>query len=283
MRRTIGAALIAWCAAFGIVATAAAEPIGYMQRPAGGEFYAVDLGTATATQVGSTVDLRGLAVAPDGTLYGVGFAENAHLWTVNKTNGSATDVGPLGYSQVGAGLSFTADGRLWTTRIPTSNAASTLYEVNPATGATTLVGANGAGISISGLAGTCDGTLWGLGFESGQALLFRIDTATGAATKIGTGLGGGISSEAFGFDADANGTMWGITTTAQQFVVDPVTGLASNVETMSGVESSNSVSSLGIAPIVPCGAPPEPQPEPEPGPSGPPAATPVGASPRFTG
>jgi hypothetical protein len=66
--------------------------------------FSVDLTTATATPIGFTGQfLQGLAVSPQGSLFGTDFLGN--LFSVNKTNGAATLIGDTGLGDI-EGLTF---------------------------------------------------------------------------------------------------------------------------------------------------------------------------------
>src|SRR5690242_17514299 len=66
--------------------------------------FSVDLTTATATRIGFTGQfLQGLAVSPQGALFGTDFVGN--LFSVSKTTGAATLIGSTGLGDI-EGLSF---------------------------------------------------------------------------------------------------------------------------------------------------------------------------------
>ncbi len=179
--------------------------------------YRVDLGTGTQALVGDfrlasnerVFDVEGLAFAPDGTLFAVSDASEV-LLRINPATGFSTVVGGLGLTGQGTGagnnldfgLGFTCDGKLWLA----AETASKLWEVNTATGATRLVGALGA--KITGLAGR-GAQLFGIG-ASGDERLYQIDTTTGVASAIGTGLGSTLRFDDGGLDFDADGVLWAV-------------------------------------------------------------------------
>ncbi len=179
--------------------------------------YRVDLGTGQQTLVGDfrlatnqpVFDVEGLAFSPDGFLYAVSDASEV-LLRVDPATGIGTAIGNLGLAGQGTGsgnnldfgLSFTCDGKLWLS----AETAARLWEVDPATAATRNVGALGA--KVTGLAGR-GLELFGIG-ASGDERLYRIDTASGAATAIGSGLGAGIRFDDGGLDFDADGVLWAV-------------------------------------------------------------------------
>jgi len=192
-----------------------AAPLGYVSSF--DRLYRVDLGTGQQTRVGDfrlasterVFDVEGLAFAPDGTLFAVSDASEV-LMRVDATTGVTTVVGNLGLAGQGTGignnldfgLAFTCDGRLWLS----AETAQKLWEVNAATGATRAVGALGA--KITGLAAR-GAQLYGIG-ASGDERLYRIDTATGASTVVGSALGSNIRFDDGGLDFDADGNLWAV-------------------------------------------------------------------------
>ncbi|MDZ4813916.1 MAG: hypothetical protein SGI99_15080 [Pseudomonadota bacterium] len=174
----------------------------------------IDLATGVSTLVGRTayIDVEGLAIAPDGTLYGVSDASKT-LITIDTSFGRGTAVGPgngnLGVAGQGVGtfdtldlgLAFSCDGRLWMS----SDSTGKLWEVNRNTGATRLVGTMGA--NISGLAGNADG-LYGVGVEATRGL-YKINTETAVATRVGAVNTGAPYVDA-GMDSDSAGNLWAV-------------------------------------------------------------------------
>ena len=206
--------------AAGLMATlplaAGAEPVGYA---AGGDniLYRLDLGTGQATRIGPMgfVDVEGLALSPDGVLYGVadagtgapGSALTDYLLRIETGTGKATPVGLLGLIGQGTGpffdldygLAFTCDGRLWMS----SDTTSRLWEVDRFSGATRLVGDLGA--RISGLAGRGK-DLYGVSVAGGESL-YRIDVETGHSELLGS-LNMPNPVYDAGLDFDAEGRLW---------------------------------------------------------------------------
>lgn len=204
--------LFAACLLSAAALVAHAAPVGY----ASGfdSLYRIDLSNAHATKVGAfgsvgstpILNVDALAFAPDNTLFGV--SDNLRqLIRIDTSSGRATLVGSLDITVSGAGqfnnldfgLAFTCDGRLWLA----SDVRGLLWEVNPATGLARQVGSTGA--KISGLAGK-DRQLYGVGV-SGDEALYRINTDTGAATRIGP-LAPNLSFVDAGLDFDATGKLW---------------------------------------------------------------------------
>lgn len=171
----------------------------------------IDLATGVSQSVGriNFVDVEGLAIAPDGTLYAVSDKPPKTLLTIDTSFGRGTAVGPgngnLGIvptSPLDFGLAFTCDGRLWMSSDTTGN----LWEVNRNTGESRLVGLMGA--SISGLAGTANG-LYGIGIEGSRGL-YKINVDTAAATRIGPAIGSIAPYVDAGMDVDSAGNLWAV-------------------------------------------------------------------------
>jgi hypothetical protein len=263
--------IFAACLLFAAALTAHADPSGY----ASGfdTLYRIDLSTAHATAIGKfgaagqtqIVNVDGLALAPDGQLFGV--ADNLRqLLRIDTTTGRASLVGSLDIAVSGAGqfnsldfgLAFTCDGRLWLS----SDVRGLLWEVNPATGQARQVGALGA--QVSGLAGK-DHSLYGVG-ANGDEALNRIDTNTGQATQVGR-LAPNLSFVDAGLDFDASGKMW-LTidylvapegqpqilrndlayvdiNTGRATIVGPITGAGSGIDTVQ-------MEGLAVAPPAAC-------------------------------
>ncbi len=237
----------------------AAAPLGYVSSF--DRLYRVDLGTGQQTLVGDfrlannerVFDVEGLAFAPDGALYGVSDASEV-LVRIDPANGASTVVGSLGLAGQGTGagnnldfgLSFTCDGKLWLA----AETAAKLWEVNAANGSTRAVGALGA--KITGLAGR-GLELFGIG-ASGDERLYRIDTATGAASAVGAGLGSSIHFDDGGLDFDASGNLWAVldyrptspNRASDLARIDATSGIA----TLTGRSIADDGEGLAIAPPV---------------------------------
>jgi hypothetical protein len=210
--------------------------------------YRIDLRTAQAQRIGvfgnfgpgtPIGDVEGLALAADGSLFGVSdnIPGGAFL-RVDTATGAATIIGNLGIDGSGAanenldfGLAFTCDGRLWLS----SDTRSTLWEVDRANGAARVVG--GIGRKISGLAARGN-QLFGVGVED-DAGLYRIDTGTAAATTVATFTGAASFPDA-GLDFDGSGTLYGVldffppTPRSDLVRIDAATGALTSIGTISG-------------------------------------------------
>lgn len=236
---------------------AAAAPTGYVSSF--DRLYRVDLGSGQQALVGDfrlannerVFDVEGLAFGPDGVLYAVSDASEV-LLRIDTATGLSTVIGNLGLAGQGTGagnnldfgLGFTCDGKLWLA----AETAAKLWEVNPANGVTRAVGALGA--KITGLAGRGQ-ELFGIG-ASGDERLYRINTATGVASAIGTGLGNGIRFDDGGLDFDASGNLWAVfdyrptdpNRASDLARIDVATGIA----TLTGRSIADDGEGLAIAP-----------------------------------
>jgi hypothetical protein len=246
--------------------------------------FLIDLGTGERTLIGQIRDdnfvysnIEGLAIAPDGALYGVTDFQFKALLRIDPSTARAVRVGNLGIAGQGVGpsdqfdfgLAFTCDGRLWMS----SDATRQLWEVNRATGAATLVGPTGA--PITGLAGR-NAELYGLGGK-GDRNLYRVDRDTGASTLIGPVKppDGSVWSQG-GLDFDAQGVLWATVDyvpnelrPADILRIDLATGAGTLTATLPLVENTGA-RALAMAPPPctgggdPSGTPGLPEPRPVP-------------------
>jgi len=230
----------------------------------------VDLATGAAERIGQTgfIDMEGLALAPDGTLYGAD-DESKTLVTINTSSGFSTPVGGQA-SNMGVpisnpldfGMTFTCEGEL----LVVSDYERTLFIADTENGDLTRVGQPGdLGAPITGLAAWGD-ELYGIGqgvqgfdgqFSTDSPNLYRIDRETGTAELVGA-LGDAVLPYAnAGLAFDADGGLWALTDRRENGVpdiaseilrIDPETGSAQKVADaeLVGFES------LAIAPPAGC-------------------------------
>lgn len=239
--------------------------------------YRLDLATARATPIGKGIgfnDVEGLALAADGTLYGVadgtagsGSELTDFLIRIDTTTGIGTMVGPLkGLSGAGPngqldyGLAFTCDGRLWAS----SDTTGLLWEINPRNADVRLVGDTSA--PISGLAGRGN-TLFGIGVQNGfgdpdHQALYKVDPSNAFATRVGS-LQVKDTLSSSGADFDANGILWATLDSQPPDVdrasrlarIDPSTGKAEVIGSIQGIVENVSVRGMAIAPTSGCNVP----------------------------
>lgn len=161
--------------------------------------YTLDVRTGVTTLVGSygyqISIMHGLEVDPrDGSLYGIAFGNalgNA-LYSINKTTGRATPIGPTGLSGLG-NLCFHLGTN---TMYCTDTVTDSLYQIDLATAAVTLIGPLLGPTSPNGLA---------YHWVSGQMYLmcnftdrlYVVDPSTGQATAIGPVVVGNVLGLAY--------------------------------------------------------------------------------------
>lgn len=267
MRRRLLAALICL-----LPLPVLAAPLAYVS--AWNTLYRLDLATGQATPIGTGIgfnDVEGLAIAPDGTLYGVadgtagsGSTTTDFLIRIDTTTGRGAlvgalpglqDTGPNG--QLDYGLAFTCNGRLWAS----SDTTGLLWEIDPSNASARQVGNTGA--PLTGLGGRGN-QLFGIGVQNGfgqreQQALYRIDPSTAVATRIGSlGIDDTLSSG--GADFDSTGALWAtldsqppdVNRASRLARINLDTGRAEVVGSISGVLENVSVRGMAIAPPAGC-------------------------------
>jgi sugar lactone lactonase YvrE len=193
----------------------------------------VDLDTGTSERIGQTgfLDVEGLALSPDGTLYGAD-DESKTLVTINTASGFSSPVGgttsnmgvPLA-QPMDFGMTFTCDGTL----LVSSDVERSLFSASLETGRLTRIGEAGSlGAPITGIAAFGD-DIYGIGqgitgtdgnFSTDAPNLYRIDPETAAATRIGS-LGPAVLPYAnAGLAFDDQGRLWALTDRRENGVPD---------------------------------------------------------------
>jgi len=192
--------------------------------------YQIDLATGIETRLGelrtgkpddTRIDTEGLAMAPDGTLWGVD-DESRTLFEINAGGFvqspeiplASFPPQPLNFGGHDFGLTFSCDNTLYIVSVQTR----TLHNLK-LDGSSEIIGASGAlGQNISAIAAFSNPTLlYGLGngtLKDGTTdspNLYSIDVNTGVATMIGP-----LGPEASDYDQagmafDSEGTLWAIT------------------------------------------------------------------------
>jgi uncharacterized protein (TIGR03437 family) len=209
-------------------------------------FGTVDLNTGAFTLIGNmgSGGYDGLAVA-NGILY---TEQNGLLYSVNTSNANLTLIGGLNGNNL-ATFGSTTTG-LYGLAGTGSFEVATLFSINPQTGAVTAIGPLGAGAVPNGQGfysrlSVGFSTLY-LEFNSN---LYTIDTATGAATQVGTTDSNDYLSSVLLFE---NGTNY-VDTGSGIGMINVSTGQISPHSSVSGGPGSL----IGLAPDpVPAGAPP---------------------------
>lgn len=184
----------------------------------------VDLASGETARIGQTgfIDMEGLALAPDGTLYGAD-DESKTIVTVNPNSGFSQPVGNLRNNMgialaqpMDFGMTFTCSGEL----LVSSDTEQSLFRASLETGRLERIGEPGSlGAPITDIAGWGD-TLYGIGqglsgadgeFAIDSPNLYRIDPTSATAELVGA-LGGAVLPYAnAGLDFDDAGNLWAIT------------------------------------------------------------------------
>jgi hypothetical protein len=240
----------------------------------------VNLSSGQTERIGQTgfLDMEGLALAPDGTLYGAD-DESKTLVKVNTKSGFSQPVGNLrnnmGIALAQAmdfGMTFTCSGEL----LVSSDTQQSLFRASLEDGRLERIGAIGSlDAPITDIASWGD-TLYGIGqglagadgaFTTDSPTLYRIDPTSATAESIGS-LGEAVLPYAnAGLAFDDTGTLWAITDRRANGVPDIESEiLRIDLETGRAEKSSDAnqvgFESLAIAPPGGCeplgGSAPEP-------------------------
>jgi len=187
-----------------------------------GYLYELDVATNTSTLLGNSGvgAMYDIALDPiSGTLYGVtGATGTSTLYSLDKTNGSATMIGSTG--KFINGLTFDSSGTLF------GSGGSSLFTVDLGSGAASTVGSTG--FSSSGdIAFDSAGNLYlSASTGSGKQLLVSVDPISGAGTSIGEiGFFGVYGLNFMG------STLYGFTIYQETISIDTSTGVGTLVAT----------------------------------------------------
>jgi hypothetical protein len=256
--------------------SATAAPLAYSvnsDQPLGDTLHVLDLADGTALPVGAGVssfggvrlDIEGLAMAPDLSLWAAD-DDSTRLFRINTATGlviQESDVLITGLDSTIAndyGLTFTCDGTL----LASSVVSQSLFSIDTSTGVATRIGAAGSlGVNISAIAshGAEPARIYGLGNgllgdEGPQDTrsLYEISLLDGTTTLIGA-LGPAVADYAeAGLSFDTEGALWAITDRSQSG--QPSEILQLNLETgLASVASTTTIigfESLAIAPPGGC-------------------------------
>lgn len=227
----------------------------------------LDLSTGQSEYVGWTsyLDVEGLALNEDGTLYGAD-DESKTLITVGTSSGLGLPIGNrranfgLPISEVlDLGMTFTCDGQL----LVSSDQRESLFLADPTDGMLTRIGEEGSlGAPITDIAAWGD-SVYGIGQgidgngQSDSPFLYVIDVETATAEVVGP-LGDAVAPYAnAGLAFDANGQLWALTDrrdngnpnlASEILQIDPATGTATKIADADVV----GFESLAIAPPGGC-------------------------------
>lgn len=231
MRIVCPAKIVAGLALLAVQSVAWAEPIGLAVNSRGflsedqiHVLWRVDLSDGGVERIGQTgfLDMEGLALSPDGTLYGAD-DESKTLVTVSTATGFSSPVGgqasnmglPLA-QPMDFGMTFTCTGEL----LVSSDTEQTLFRASLDSGRLERIGAPGSlGVPITGIASWGD-AVYGIGqgitgtdgeFEADAPNLYRIDPEAGTAELVGS-LGNAVLPYAnAGLAFDESGVLWALT------------------------------------------------------------------------
>jgi hypothetical protein len=279
--------LLAGCMFCAVLATGAglahAQPFGYAVNAADptsdgthDNLWRVNLANGSADRLGALnlpnasnpqSDVEGLALETSTFLYGVDDATDS-LHALSVSNGTAVVLDRpldnlrlgLGGNPLDPGLGFDCDGRL----LMSSATRRTLYRLNKLTGQASVVGSEGAlGARIADIAVRGE-EIFGIGV-GGDEGLYRIDGASGVATRVGS-FDPAIRLAGAGLDFDSSGNLWAI-----GHVVDgqgqPQPSRILRIDRDTGAATAGPSSRVGFKSLAittvrcgPFGEPPPPQP-----------------------
>jgi hypothetical protein len=142
-------------------------------------------------------------------------ASSAHLATVDLGTGTEALVGsnPLGQNLYIMGMTASRNGVLYAAGdfMPTSPTFNSLYTIDPNTGLARRIGSFGAGSAMRDYIMSLSFDPSGRLFGASQRAIYRIDTTTGAATKVvdikGTALVNGVT-RVMGLAFDQKGDLY---------------------------------------------------------------------------
>ncbi len=239
-------------------ASLVAAPVGYSINSDSGSnnadsLYLIDLATGAETLIGSVsipfvnkvkLDVEGLTFSADNTLYGIDddsmtiFPIDINTGQVQTANEAFISVLPFGGGN-DFGMTFACDDNLYLTSIAKGSLYSLALDGTP-----NLIGPLGEKISALAAYGN-PVKLYGLGNgvdgngNVDSPNLYAIDPVTGAATKIGNGLGAAaVNYTEGGLAFDDAGQLWAILDShepllpspSQVLKIDTTTGVASEAQ-----------------------------------------------------
>jgi hypothetical protein len=217
-----------------------------------GNFGTLDLPTGTATQIraatvpGST----GLDLTPTLNIYE--YNTSNQLMQITPSTGAATVVG-IGTIPDQMITGALTDGSYFGIDTVSGN----LYSINLTTGATTSVGATSAAVlppgcmveaSLTGSASVLYYTTGYSGASCSTAMpdtLYKIDPTSGATTTIGQVTVNSSGVNEFAGSAFVGGTLYGFTSSGQEYTIDPATGTATFVANTTQANTAVSIIAAG--------------------------------------
>ena len=259
-RRWIRWTAAALLLAFGAAADARADNVVYATADNGSNFLfgTMDLTTGQFTQVATTTPLFGsLTAGPGSTLYGGAANLNLNLYTISPS-GATSQFGTVTAPSSAPSL---ANGFLG---LASEGSAgffadfSTGLNPTPLTYTLEHISADGTSSSVVGTMGTSfgsfnsgnmtfgpDGNLYMNAWNTSDvATLYEVNTTTGAATAIGSGLG---SADPLAL-VSVGTTLYGIdtfeTSNPSIYTIDTTTGVATQIGTVSGLSAGYTLDTM---------------------------------------
>jgi hypothetical protein len=197
--------------------------------------------TGLFTEIGvQGPNLFGMGFAPNGTLYGTDSAIPANVYTIDPATGSLATIGTSTLSIEGSTAG--SDGLIYAVSGSFTNAE--FFTINPSTLAQHVINP-ALGFGTDGLAvfsGTTFYTDKINGAGTNDDLLEAINSITGVATPIGTGLGTEIFS-----GVDVDGVVYGAGADGNLYTINLTTGVATLDVHISGV--AGAVDALAFRPV----------------------------------
>lgn len=237
----------------------------------------IDLGTGAITPTPTVVPgaecAHDLAVAPDGTLYGIRDdvgTGTVHVVRFDATTGAPTDLGAVspfnatisGQPFIGGGLAFDLSGRFLVLMMPTNDPACTggagvcLYRGSDpaAPGSATLVGPSGLAVDHAPWSMTvgCSAVLATTLDFSGQggpppSELARVDASSGNLSSVGAN-----GQLVTGLELARDGTLWALFVTFPNGLNNPPVGATAIIDQATGAvtkvaDLAGGAAALGVA------------------------------------
>jgi Ca2+-binding RTX toxin-like protein len=178
-----------------------------------------------------------------------GGSVNSNLYMIDTATGATTSIGAIGFAVTGLAIDPISGTLFGSTSNQSPNSPNSIITIDKTTGVGTLVGAVGLGNEeVADLTFDAAGTLYGW-TEIYTDDLVTINTATGAATKVGEA---GLVTFGSGL-ADVGGTLYysgnGIWDGAALRTVDKTTGATTVVATLHGGPSNtDGIAALAVNP-----------------------------------
>lgn len=187
----------------------------------------LNLTTQTKTVIGNTgVWMEGLALSPDGVLYGTDTSGN--LYSINTTTGVPTLIGTTGIGAI-EGLDFKGDTLIGMNFNATTPSA---YTIDTTTAAATLIltsTTSGTGVVRTMAVLDADTLLLRVGLEGQTPVLAKFNLTTGVVSTIGPLNVGGTNTQFAAMDFLADGNLYGLNTNGTVWLIDPITAVVTQL------------------------------------------------------